>query len=72
MSTEIAVGKKVKVVVLPPYIKTAEPMPMLRPANAIRLGEEGVVISQKSSNSWAVRFEKAAFLIDSQYIQSVD
>jgi hypothetical protein len=72
MSTEIAVGKKVKVVVLPPYIKTAEPMPMLRPANVIRLGEEGVVISQKSGNSWAVRFEKAAFLIDSQYIESVD
>lgn len=72
MSTEIAVGKKVKVVVLPPYIKTAEPMPMLRPANVIRLGEEGVVISQKPGNSWAVRFEKAAFLIDSQYIESVD
>lgn len=72
MSQEIAVGKKVKVVVLPPYLKTAEPMPMLRPPNVIRLGEEGVVIEQKSLNSWAVRFEKAAFLIDSQYIELVE
>jgi hypothetical protein len=72
MSQDIAVGKKVKVVVLPPYIKTAEPMPMLRPPNVIRLGEEGIVIEQKAVNSWAVRFEKAAFLIDSQYIELVD
>lgn len=72
MSKEIAVGKKVKVVVLPPYVKTAEPMPMLRPPNVIRLGEEGMVIEQKTGNSWAVRFEKAAFLIDSQYIELVE
>lgn len=68
----ITVGKKVKLVVLPPYVKTAEPMPMLRPSNVIQLGEEGVVIEQKSVNYWAVRFEKAAFLIDSQYIELVD
>ncbi len=72
MSKEIAVGKKVKVVVLPPYLKTAEPMPMLRPANVIRLGEEGVVMEQKTGNCWAVRFKDAAFLIDSQYIELVD
>ena len=72
MSQEIAVGKKVKVVVLPPYVKTAEPMPMLRPPNVITLGEEGMVIEQKPANSWAVRFEKAAFLIDSHYIEVVD
>jgi len=72
MSESIAVGKKVKVVVLPPYVKTAEPMPMLRPPNVITLGEQGTVIEQKPGNSWAVRFEKAAFLIDSQYIEVVD
>lgn len=71
-NNEITVGKKVKVVVLPPYVKTAEPMPMLRPPNVIRLGEEGMVIEQKSVSSWAVRFEKAAFLIDRQYIELVD
>lgn len=72
MSQEIAVGKKVKVVVLPPYVKTAEPMPMLRPPNVIRLGEEGTVIEQKPGNYWAVRFENAAFLVDRQYIELVD
>ncbi len=57
---------------MPPYVKTAEPMPMLRPPNLIRLGEEGVVLDRRPGGYWGVRFEKGAFLIDSQYIEAVD
>lgn len=72
MTKEITVGQKVRVVAMPPYVKTAEPMPMLRPPNLIRLGEEGVVLDRRPGGYWGVRFEKGAFLIDTQYIEAVD
>lgn len=72
MAKEITVGQKVRVVAMPPYVKTAEPMPMLRPPNLIRLGEEGVVLDRRPGGYWGVRFEKGAFLIDSQYVEATD
>ncbi|MGK7872923.1 MAG: regulatory protein SipA [Xenococcaceae cyanobacterium] len=68
---EIAVGDKVRVVTLPSYLKTAEPMPMLRPPDVIEIGEEGVVIDRRPGGYWGVRFAKGAFLMESQYIEVV-
>jgi hypothetical protein len=72
MSKEFTVGSKVSVVALPPYVKTADPMPMLRPPDVIQLGEQGVVIDRRPGGYWGVRFARGAFLIDSQYIALVD
>jgi hypothetical protein len=72
MSKEFTVGNKVRVVALPPYVKTAEPKPMLRPPNVIQIGEEGVVLDRRPGGYWGVRFAKGAFLIDSQYIEAVE
>jgi len=52
MTKEFTVGEKVRVVAMPPYVKTAEPMPMLRPPNLIHLGEEGVVIDRRPGGYW--------------------
>lgn len=71
MSKEFTIGEKVRVVALPPYVKTAEPMPMLRPPDLIQIGEEGVVIERRPGSYWGVRFTKGAFLIDSQYLEAV-
>lgn len=71
MENEFSIGQQVRLVVQPPYIKTAESMPILRPPNVVRLGEVGTILSCKAGNYWAVRFEKGAFLIDSQYIEAV-
>ena len=71
MSKEFAIGEKVRVVALPPYVKTADPMPMLRPPDVIHIGEEGVVIDRRPGGYWGVRFAKGAFLMESQYIESV-
>ncbi|MGD1805178.1 regulatory protein SipA [Dapis sp. BLCC M126] len=71
MENEFSIGQKVRLVVQPPYIKTAESMPILRPPNVVRLGEVGTILSCKAGNYLAVRFEKGAFLIDSQYIEAV-
>jgi hypothetical protein len=72
MSKEFAIGSKVRVVALPPYVKTAEPMPMLRPPDVIYLGEEGIVLDRRPGGYWGIRFSKGAFLLDSQYIESVE
>ncbi|MEH1948281.1 MAG: DUF3148 domain-containing protein [Nostoc sp.] len=72
MSKEFAIGSKVRVVALPAYVKTAEPMPMLRPPNVIHIGEEGIVIDHRPGGYWGIRFGRGAFLLDSQYIESTD
>ena len=71
MSKEFAIGEKVRVVALPPYVKTAEPMPMLRPSDVIQIGEEGTVMDRRPGGYWGVRFSKGAFLMDSNYIEAV-
>ncbi|KAB8333193.1 DUF3148 domain-containing protein [Scytonema tolypothrichoides VB-61278] len=72
MSKEFAIGSKVRVVALPPYVKTAEPMPMLRPPDVISIGEEGIVLDRRPGGYWGIRFTRGAFLLDSQYIESVE
>ena len=63
------VGDRVRVTTLPPFLKTADPMPMLRPPDLVSVGEEGTVLEQKPGGYWGVRFEGGAFLIDSRYIE---
>lgn len=72
MSKELAVGDRVRVIALPRYVKTAEPMPMLRPPHVIHVGEEGVILDRRPGGYWGVRFTKGAFLMESQYIELVD
>ncbi|MBN3944222.1 MAG: DUF3148 domain-containing protein [Nostoc sp.] len=72
MSKEFTIGSKVCVVALPAYVKTAEPMPMLRPPNVIHIGEEGIVIDRRPGGYWGIRFARGVFLLDSQYIESTD
>lgn len=68
---EFSVGDRVRVVSLPSYVKTADPMPMLRPPDVIHLGEEGVVVDRRPADCWGVRFSKGTFLIDAQHIELV-
>lgn len=65
------VGDRVTLSVLPPYLKTADPMPMLRSANLLALGEQGVIIDRRPGGYWGVRFERGAFLLESQYLSKL-
>ena len=65
------VGDRVKLIALPPYLKTAEPMPMLRSANLLDLGDEGVIMDRRPGGYWGVRFDKGAFLLESQYLSKL-
>lgn len=71
MSQEFSIGDRVRLALQPPYVKTADTMPMLRPPSVIALGEEGVVVDRRPGGFWTVRFEKGAFLLDSQYLEGV-
>jgi hypothetical protein len=63
MSSEFPIGSKVRVVSLPPYVKTADPMPMLRPADVIYVGEEGIVLDRRPGGYWGIRLTRGAFII---------
>ncbi|OLP18321.1 hypothetical protein BST81_11395 [Leptolyngbya sp. 'hensonii'] len=70
MAQEFAIGDRVRLISQPSYFKTADPMPMLRPPNVVHVGEEGVVLNRHPGGYWSVRFDRGAFLVDSQYLQS--
>jgi hypothetical protein len=44
---------------------------MLRPPNLIHLGEEGIVLDRRPGGYWGVRFDRGAFLLESQYLEGV-
>lgn len=68
---EIKVGDTIKIIALPPYVKTAEPMPMLRPPNVIKLDEEGIIMDRRPGGYWGIRFAQGAFLLEEQYFEVV-
>jgi hypothetical protein len=59
-------------VTLPPYIKTADSMPMLRPPSAISVGEIGVILARQPGDTWSIRFTKGAYLLDRDYFELVE
>jgi len=54
MTTDFSVGDRVRLIALPPYFKTADPMPMMRPPDTLPVGAEGVVVSRRPSGYWGV------------------
>jgi ribosomal protein L21E len=65
-------GDRVKIVALPAYIKTAEPMPMLRSPDTLTVGETGVILDRRPGGYYGIRFTQGAFLLESQYIKLVN
>ncbi len=45
-----------------PYLKTADPMPMLRPADLIASSETGTILERRPGG-WAVKFTRGVFLM---------
>jgi Protein of unknown function (DUF3148) len=68
---ELKTGDRVRLVALPAYFKTAEPMPMLRPPNVVALNEEGVILGREPADAWRVRFKQGAYLVDQKYLAPI-
>ena len=69
--TALSTGSKIKVIQLPPYLKTADPMPMLRPADLIAVGDVGTLRDRRPGDYWAVKFERGSFLLEDKYFEAV-
>lgn len=67
----LAAGDRVRLVSLPPYVKTAEPLPMLRPPSVLAIGDLGTVLGCRPGNCWAIRFANGAYLLTAQYLERV-
>jgi Protein of unknown function (DUF3148) len=72
MSRELNIGTSIRIIALPTYLKTADPMPMLRPPSLLALGTIGSIIDRKPGNYWVVKFESGAFLLEDRYLEAID
>lgn len=70
--TSFSVGDRIRLHTRPPYLKSAETMPMLRPPDLVEVGEEGTIFSRKPGGYLGVRFTRGKFLIDAQYIKHIE
>jgi hypothetical protein len=61
----LAVGQWVRLAGPPRYLKSADPMPMLRPPDLVDADEEGQVVEIRALDLVAVRFRRGTFLIPS-------
>ena len=58
-----SIGDKLRLKQQLSYLKTADPMPMLRPSDLVSLDEIGEVVALHPMNTVAVRFRRGTFLI---------
>ena len=66
-----AIGQQVRLLQTPAYLKTADPMPMLRPPDLVDGGEVGQVVAQRAMAQVAVRFRRGTFLLDARLLEVV-
>ena len=71
MSQKFNIGTNVRIIALPTYLKTADPMPMLRSPSALELGSIGLIIDRRPGNYWVVKFNQGAFLLEDCYLDVV-
>jgi Protein of unknown function (DUF3148) len=72
MSQEFNIGATVRLIALPTYLKTADPMPMLRPPSLLEIGALGTLIDRKPGNYWVVKFASSSFLLEDRYFAVVN
>ena len=59
----VSIGDRLRLRVRQSYLKTADPMPMLRPPDLVEPGEVGEVVGLHPLETVAVRFRRGAFLL---------
>ena len=64
-------GALVRLIKTQPYLKTADPMPMLRPPDLVEVEDEGVVVELRPKNMLAVRFRRGTFLLATDQVAPV-
>ncbi len=68
---DASIGDRLRLKEPLPYLKTADPMPMLRPPDLIEPGEIGEVVALRPLDTLAVRFRHGTFLIAVDRLEAV-
>jgi hypothetical protein len=71
MSQKLNVGDTVRLITLPTYLKTADPIPMLRSPNLLEVGAQGMITDRQPGNYWVVKFDRSSFLLEDRYLAVV-
>ena len=66
-----SVGDRCRLITRQSYLKTADPMPMLRPPDLVEAGEVGEVVALHPLEIIAVRFRRGAFLLALDQLEPV-
>ena len=64
LAPPLSIGTAVRLNSTLAYLKTADPMPMLRPPDLVDAGEIGQVVECRALGVVAVRFRRGTFLLD--------
>ena len=65
-----SIGDKVILKVSQPYLKTSDPMPMLRPPDLVSLDEIGEILALLPKGMAEVRFRRGAFILNLDDLES--
>ena len=65
---DLTIGEKVYLVMPLPYLKTADPMPMLRPPDLVSSEEIGEIVGLNGIDVAKVRFRRGTFLIPIEHL----
>ena len=68
----LSVGDRCRLIRRQSYLKTADPMPMLRPSDLVEAGEVGEVVALHPLETVAVRFQRGAFLMGLDQLERVE
>ena len=68
----VSIGDQLRLSQQLPYLKSADPMPMLRPPDLVAAGEVGEVVALHPMDTVAVRFRRGTFLIPLDQLDPVD
>ena len=68
----LSVGDRCRLIRRQSYLKTADPMPMLRPSDLVEAGEVGEVVALHPLETVAVRFQRGAFLLGLDQLEQVE
>ena len=69
---DVSIGDQVRLMRPLPYLKTADPMPMLRPPDLVTNDELGEVVGLRPMETAAVRFRRGTFLLPIDHLSCVD
>ena len=67
----VSVGDRCRLTTRQTYLKTADPMSMLRPPDLVEAGEVGEVVALHPMDTVAVRFRRGAFLLPLNQLETV-